>query len=196
MKSCHERSTLTNKVCRMQMCDNGNMEDHINVMMDIVDQLEALGEKLKNDLVVTLLLCSLQDSYDNLITALESRKDEYITLEMVKAKLISEYIRRTEIEGATSSIEGVLKASRKTTVICYKCNKSGHFQRNCPLLANGQGNSAKVVTRVETAKAISGSKNVQVSDESDDDGEVNYCFMMSGPIKRVGGVTSHNGKFS
>ena len=44
------KSFLTNKVflikrsCRMQLSDNGNMEDHFNVMMDIVNQLKALGE--------------------------------------------------------------------------------------------------------------------------------------------------------
>lgn len=86
LKKYHEKSTLTNKVfllkrlCRMQMSDDGNMEDHLNVMMDVVDQLEALGEKLKDGLIVALLLCSLPDSYDNLITALESRADADITL--------------------------------------------------------------------------------------------------------------------
>lgn len=198
LQSYHEKSTLTNKVfllkrlCRMQMNDNGNMEDHVNIMMDVVNQLEALGEKLKDDLVVALLLCSLPDSYDTLITALESRADADITLDMVKAKVVSEYKRRSESEYTTSSMEEVLKVSRNTKPICYKCNKPGHFQRDCPSFQKkGYGGryikeNVKEVTQMESAKSISGSKNIQVSDDSDnDDGKLNYCFMISKSIEPI-----------
>lgn len=46
LKTYHEKSTLTNKIfllkriCRMQMSTNGNMEEHVNSMLDLVNQLK------------------------------------------------------------------------------------------------------------------------------------------------------------
>lgn len=115
LKGAHEKSTLTNKIyllkrlCRMQLPSNGNMTEHVNTMMDLVNQLETLGEKLADHLVVALLLCSLPDSYNTLITALESRDEKDLTLEMVKGKLINEYTRNNESE--TTSFSSTEKES-------------------------------------------------------------------------------------
>lgn len=67
------------------------MEDHDNTILDMANNLSALGEELKQNLVVALLLVSLPESYDSLVTALESRSENELTLEMVKSKLISDF---------------------------------------------------------------------------------------------------------
>lgn len=48
----------------MQMSTNGNMEEHVNSLLDLVSQLEALGAKLADNLV----LCSLPETYNPIIT--------------------------------------------------------------------------------------------------------------------------------
>lgn len=99
LKDYHEKSTLTNKVfllkeiCSMRLKEDGDMEIHINKMQELVDKLSALDEVLGDKLVVAMLLCSLPDSYSSMITALESRSEDDLTLTLVKGKLIDEHRR-------------------------------------------------------------------------------------------------------
>lgn len=143
LKNCHEQPTLTNKIyilkrlCRIQLREGGNMEDHINTILDMVNDLSALGEDLKENLVVALLLVSLPDSYDSLITALESRPEKELTLEMVKSKLISDFKRKLESNGEAkdlSMMQSFAMIAKKPTYeprICYGCGKTGHFIQQC-----------------------------------------------------------------
>lgn len=72
------------------MPDNGDMEKYIADMMNLVDQIIALGENLAENLQLALLLCSLPESYENFVTALEGRPDGDLTREIVKGKLLQE----------------------------------------------------------------------------------------------------------
>jgi len=52
----HEKSTLSNKVTllkklfALKLTDDGNMETHLTVMQDLIDQLSSLGETLAEQL--------------------------------------------------------------------------------------------------------------------------------------------------
>lgn len=139
----------------MKMNEHGDMENHINVMLDIVDQLTSFGETLAENLVVALMLCSLPDSYDTLITALESRADDDLTLELVKGKLIQEHKRRNELqseanEGETETALKVqtgknFKKFSKSNKKCFNCGKVGHIKRDCFLLKSSRGDGAHMV---------------------------------------------------
>ncbi len=49
------------------------MEQHISEMTDIIELLKAMGEEIFSDqIIVSLLLSSLPDEYDNLLTAVET----------------------------------------------------------------------------------------------------------------------------
>lgn len=80
LKNYHEKSTLTSKVylfrriCSLHLTETGNMEEHVATMQELVDKLTAIGEEIKDHLVVAMLLSSLPESYSSLLTALESRK--------------------------------------------------------------------------------------------------------------------------
>ena len=56
----HEKSTLTNKIfllkgiCSLRLEEHGNMQEHVNKMLNLVDKLSALGETLKDNLVVAM----------------------------------------------------------------------------------------------------------------------------------------------
>ena len=105
------------------------MQEHINSMLDLVNQMKALRERMADNLVVALLLCSLPDNYDTLITALESRNDEDLTIEMVKGKLINEYTRNNE-SGTASFLSTEKQSAMKVTkgkaaytkFACHYCN--------------------------------------------------------------------------
>lgn len=147
LKNYHEKSTLTSKVflikkiCRTRLSEGGNMEVHVNNMLEMIEKLRNQGENLSERWSVAFLLCSLPDSYDTLITALEARPEEDLTLDLVKSKLLHEYMKRNELSEGRSEDEGVsaLKLSQRNTfnnreVICYHCSKPGHIRRFCPLL--------------------------------------------------------------
>lgn len=79
LKDYHQKASLTNqvylfkKLCNMKLTEEGDMEVHVNHMLDTVDELAALGEVLKDKLIIAMLLSSLPESYSTLVTALETR---------------------------------------------------------------------------------------------------------------------------
>ncbi|XP_071576174.1 cytochrome P450 4C1-like isoform X3 [Temnothorax nylanderi] len=105
LQSYHQKASLTNqvflfkKICSIKLSENGDMESHLNAMLNSVDQLTALGEALKDKMVIAMLLCSLPESYNTLITALETRSEDELTIELVKGKLLDEDRRRKNARG-------------------------------------------------------------------------------------------------
>ena len=93
--------------------------------------------------MVITLLASLSESYQFLITALESRADS-LTWELVTSRLMHEDLKRKEQGGGVDgSAHGQAQAfiSRdskrngrlvKKTGACHKCGKQGHWIAECP----------------------------------------------------------------
>lgn len=54
LQNYHQKASLTNQVflfkriCSMKLTENGDMESHLNTMLNTIDQLAALGETLKD----------------------------------------------------------------------------------------------------------------------------------------------------
>ena len=96
-KSYHEKSTLSNKVklmraiCSLKLHADGNVEDHIVQMKMLFSKLQSLGEKMTDSWLISMLLSSLPSNYDILITALEARNENDLTLSMVEDKLLEQY---------------------------------------------------------------------------------------------------------
>ncbi|XP_052871090.1 myosin heavy chain, non-muscle-like [Anopheles cruzii] len=66
------------------------MEQFLYRIQDLYARLENSGVKLSKYMQVAMILRSLPKSFDGLTTALESRSDEELTIELVKSKLIDE----------------------------------------------------------------------------------------------------------
>lgn len=102
LKEYHQKCTLTSKVlllkriCRTVLIESGDMEMHISTFSNNINQLSALGQDLPDNLIAALLLESLPESYDNLVTALETRPESDTTINFIKSKLIDEFKRRKE----------------------------------------------------------------------------------------------------
>lgn len=180
LKDYHEKSTLCTKVfllkrlCRSQLSESGNMEEHLDAMLDVVNRLSGLGEDLKENLVVALLLCSLPESYETLIMALETRPDADLTLELVKGKLVDEYRRRQETSGKSVCFDDkqtALKISERNKSKgrkkpkCFECGKVGHVKKDCWLLAKKlkEGASGKEQSQANVVKQEPKSNDSQAS---------------------------------
>lgn len=141
LKNYHEKSTLTSKVyllrqiCNLKLSEDGCMETHVNTMLGLVEKLTALGEELVDHLIVAMLLSSLPESYGTLITALESRSETELTLDLVKGKLLDEYKRRKGVAGVVQNGDSALKVTQNRGINddkeCFFCKKSGHFKKDC-----------------------------------------------------------------
>lgn len=145
LKGYHERGSLSNKIhilrrlCSMRLDEGGNMSDHLLQASELVHRLTRLGEGLKEHIVVAILLSSLPESYNPLITALEGRPEEDLKLDYVKGKLLDEWRRRHEDRNGEKT-EGqamkttVLTEDRRKVPTCYRCGEKGHIQWYCPVL--------------------------------------------------------------
>ena len=64
----------------MRLQDDQNMQQCISAVLRLVEQLRGVGEEVSDHQVATLLLCDLPDEYETLITALEARDEDELTL--------------------------------------------------------------------------------------------------------------------
>lgn len=158
LKGYHERGSLSNKIhilrklCSMRLVENGNMSDHLVEASELVHRLARMGEPLKEHLVVAVLLSSLPESYDPLVTALEGRPVENLKLDYVKGKLLDQWKRRHEDRVQEKVCEKAMKTSvcsvdRRRQRVCYFCGKAGHFRCDCPLLLKKKKNNEVNIRR-------------------------------------------------
>ncbi|UYV67624.1 hypothetical protein LAZ67_5001398 [Cordylochernes scorpioides] len=119
--------------------EDKDMQQHITTMMELVDKLRTIGETLKDSHITAILLCSLPKSYSNLITMLESRPDDELTLEFTKNKLLDEHTRRVESSKDESTASKALKSlhgassqrREKEKKFCSFCHKPNHSKEEC-----------------------------------------------------------------
>ncbi|UYV68769.1 hypothetical protein LAZ67_6000770 [Cordylochernes scorpioides] len=123
----------------LKLEEDKDMQQHITTMMELVDKLRTIGETLKDSHITAILLCSLPKSYSNLITMLESRPDDELTLEFAKNKLLDEHTRRVESSKDESTESKALKSlhgassqrREKEKKFCSFCHKPNHSKEEC-----------------------------------------------------------------
>ena len=162
-----------------------SMEEHINNIRTIADHLEAIGDPQSEKDLVMILMTSLNSTpeYHNLITALETLKEENLTWDYLRYRLITEYERKKELSSKNSkSVEDALFAGgnnprnkngggRKTKFKCHYCNETGHFIRDCPKKkeeAKKKEDSEKEEASASFCDTSKFSK-MKVSDDDDDE---------------------------
>lgn len=126
------------------------MSEHLKEATELVHKLNGMGEKLADHWIVAMMLSSLPESYNPLITALEGRSEEDLKLEYVKGKLLDEWRRRCEqsVESENHNDKALRVAMqrqegrgqgrsyvRTTKRECFYCHEEGHFCRDCPKLS-------------------------------------------------------------
>ncbi|XP_035893610.1 uncharacterized protein LOC118503894 [Anopheles stephensi] len=90
LRAYHEKATVTSRVsllkklCNFNLAENGEMESHLMQIEELFDRLTTAGQTLDESLKIAMILRSLPESYNGLVTALESRADSDITMQLTK----------------------------------------------------------------------------------------------------------------
>ena len=182
-KSLTNKLFVKKQLYSLQMEEGTDLLEHLNMFNQIVNKLANLEVKIEDEDKALLLLSSLPESYDHLVTTLLYRKE---TLEMdeVAAALISNDTRKKasstksqgegffggdkEQERGRSNQKGSGKSrskskGAKTKVSCYYCKKEGHLKREC----------LKRKADLKKKGVDKASEEASVADSSDgDDGDV------------------------
>ena len=80
------------------MEDGDFVTNHLNVFNTLVSQLVSIDIKMKEEDKCITLLCSLPDSWDNLVVAISSSTKSALKFEDIVSSLLSEEMRRKYME--------------------------------------------------------------------------------------------------
>ena len=132
-KTWANKLVLRRRLHSLRLKEGDSVQEHVKAMIEVFNELAVIGEEISEDDRVVYLLASLPESFNTLVTALESNI-EVPKMEIVTERLLNEERKQTSRE-TTVSGEGVLAAKRHTkwrsSIKCYRCHKTGHIQRNC-----------------------------------------------------------------
>ena len=98
----YEEKTLSRKIFFRRKLYSTRMEkgtkmvDHVNTLKTIAEHLEALDDAVLDKDLVMILISSLPNEYNNLITALGTLKDDKLMWIYVRDRVINEYDRKKE----------------------------------------------------------------------------------------------------
>ena len=151
LRNHYERNTLANKLFlkkkyfRCEMPESMTVEEHLKQMKELTDQLAAVGAEIAEEDQIVTLLGSLPDSYQTLVTALETRLDD-ISLGFVQQALVNEEHKRKANDSEKSIANAAaathahsrsgqnkhMEGNTQKKFKCYSCGEFGHIKRNCP----------------------------------------------------------------
>lgn len=143
---------LRRRLFTAQLKEGQSIEQHINHIKEIAEELESINSPVTEDDLVLVILGSLPEAYNNLITSLESRADADLSLDFVWTRLTHEETKLKEVNGSGNTAEDALFTSKmgkkygngengeekgrngrtkRNNVKCFNCNKMGHYSRDC-----------------------------------------------------------------
>ena len=117
------------------MSSDDTIETFIAKVEENAEMLKDLKEPISNKMIITKILMSLPSGYNYFISAWESTPEQNRKLEDLTNNLILEQSRLNINNDATAFVsKKSQKLQKKLPGKCFKCNKVGHWKKDCPLL--------------------------------------------------------------
>ena len=149
-KGLQTKLNLKRDLYKLKMGEGASLMEHMNVFRGLVDQLARVDVKIEEEDQALLLLTSLPDSYENIITTILYGKDT-LKMDEVESTLLSHEKRKKadDSQGSVFVAHGQNQRGRSTArgfsghsrsksrgkgKQCYKCKEWGHIRVDCPLL--------------------------------------------------------------
>ncbi|CEG35175.1 copia proteinlike [Plasmopara halstedii] len=184
------------------MMDEGDdVLQHINKIMTLAEQLDAVGAPVSEVDPVITLLTSLSEPYAFLIPALETRSDS-LTWEIVTSWLMHEDKKRKEqcggVDGA-AHIQGQAfittdngrrkgrQATAKASSTCHCCGEHGHWIAKCivRIRENGDRQRPAQCTNITQSKDDSGDFLCSVGENARDAKSSHVWLVDSGATQHM-----------
>ena len=102
-KTLSKKIMYRRKLYSAKMEKGSNIVDHINYLRNLAEHLEAIGDPVSDDDLVIILLSSLPEEFDYLVTALETIANENLTWDYVRDRAINEFDKRHGTEVSSRS---------------------------------------------------------------------------------------------
>lgn len=138
LKQYHEKASGLNKftliveLLKLSYQDGDDMEKHIAKIQELIDNLLALGNRSAVEFGPWIVLRSMPASYHILISVLASRPEEELSIDVVKATLISEFKRRKSLSPNEEYDTAMRVNANNGQIMCYFCQQYGHLKSDCP----------------------------------------------------------------
>ena len=97
-KSLVNKLFLQKKLFHLRMEENDNVAKHLNVYNTLVSQITSVGIKMAEEDKCITLLCSLSDSWHNLIVAIGSASQPTLKFDEIMSSLLKEEIRKKNMD--------------------------------------------------------------------------------------------------
>lgn len=119
-KSIASQLILRRRLLTMKFNEVNDISDHFLEFDRTIRELISSGANLEDLDIVCHLLITLPNTYDALVTAIETMDQSLITLDFVKGRLIDEYNKR---KGPDSKGK-VIASAMQTNIVCYRVMRS------------------------------------------------------------------------
>jgi len=119
LESMYERKTTVNKasvikqIAKLEYRDGSSVIEHLNVFQGHINQLTTMKINLDDEVQAPLLLSSLPDSWNTLVSLSNSALDGKLTPDMVKNNMLNEEARRKEKGSHQASSSDAYVAEKK-----------------------------------------------------------------------------------
>jgi hypothetical protein len=152
-KSLVNKLFLRKKLYHLRMEDGDSVTEHLNSFNTLVSQLVSVNITIAEEDKCITFLCSLPDSWDNLVVAIGSTTQSTLKYEDVVSSLLFEEMRRKSMDGHRTNVLfvrgrtqdrnlgkssggisksiGRSKSPGKSLRKCWKCGKTGHYKKDC-----------------------------------------------------------------
>jgi hypothetical protein len=112
----------------------------------------------------------LPECFDALTTALETRPDDELTLQLIRSKLIDQAAKEYADMEIKKEIAMKVGQKKSSDVECFYCHKTGHVKKYC----------RKYLADKEEEKSESGNENWRAHAAMNTGNNKQYTFMMTG----------------
>jgi hypothetical protein len=111
MKILMSRIYLKRQLYSLRMKEGTTIVDHLNTFNTLIVQLTSMEVKFKDEDKAIILLCSLPESWDNLVTSISFSSIDVLDYDSIVGALLAEEMRRKSSQ-ETSTSEAMLVRGR------------------------------------------------------------------------------------
>lgn len=141
-KSISSQLYLRKKLLSLKYNGVDDMMEFFLKFDGLVRELKSMGAKIEDLDIVCHLLLTMPDSYDHVVTVLESVNPNKLTIEIVKGRLLDHANKIKNLKGdkneSEESVAMNAKGNKSKNIKCWNCGKMGYYSSKCKLPTNNK----------------------------------------------------------